>query len=87
MKNTNKAGEIYDKLYSMVTIQMGSTKERRHISMKIVLFIILLVVLSVIVAKLTHYSERMKEYNTYVCSQYGMQSDCKTALPTSERLK
>lgn len=39
------------------------------------------------VAKVTHYEERMTEYNKYMCANYGMRADCHTPLPENERLK
>lgn len=29
----------------------------------------------------------MNRYNKYVCANYGLQEDCKTPLPISQRLK
>ena len=38
-------------------------------------------------AKLTHYNERMEEYNRYGCATYGYEEDCKTPLTPERRLK
>lgn len=38
-------------------------------------------------AFLTHYEQRMQEYNKYQCAVAGYQADCKTPLTKDERLK
>lgn len=48
--------------------------------MKYLLLTISLLALCVIVAKLSHYSERMETYNAHMCAVTGYEPDCKTPL-------
>ena len=43
------------------------------------------VVLSYVILK--DYSERMTQYNKYMCAVYGKEADCKTPLKPENRLK
>lgn len=52
-----------------------------------VLLVGILLVLSLTLIKLTHYSERMASYNKYMCATSGYEADCKTPLSEEDRLK
>jgi uncharacterized protein YxeA len=48
--------------------------------MKSILLGIILTLLALAVGNLSHYSERMDNYNAHVCAVNGYEPDCKTLL-------
>lgn len=60
---------------------------RAQILMKYIFWILVIITLFFLLAKLTHYEERMKEHNKYMCAVYGYKPDCRTPLSPEERLK
>lgn len=48
--------------------------------MKIIFWIIVLIIFTVVLAKVSHYSERMATYNAHSCAVLGYEPDCKTRL-------
>lgn len=53
-----------------------------------VIFAVLVVSsLVMFMSNFSNYDERMKEYNKYMCANYGKEEDCKTPLPPERRLK
>jgi len=55
--------------------------------MKYLIYAILMILGFIILAKVTHYDERMKAHNKYMCAVYGLDETCSNPLPIDERLK
>lgn len=53
--------------------------------MKYLLFTVMFIGLVIGLAQVTHYEERMTEYNKYMCAVNGYEADCST--PLSEKLR
>lgn len=51
---------------------------------QILLTIFVLLTFWIVLSKLTHYNQRMEQYNAYVCAVEGYQPDCKTPLEGGE---
>lgn len=48
--------------------------------MKTIILGIILIALVLLVGHLTHYQQRMQEYNKHICAVNGYQADCITPL-------
>ena len=55
--------------------------------MKYIFWILAFITFFFLLAKVTHYEERMKQHNKYMCAVYGYYEDCKTPLKEEDRLK
>lgn len=55
--------------------------------MKTLFWIIAFILFMLTMAKITHYQERMEEYNAHVCKVNGYEPDCKTLLKLPEAPK